>query len=524
MPHPAPLAAQQRLIAALRAPGALPGGGRVQVIETHISWVLLCGRFAWKIKKAVNLGFLDYSTLAQRRQACDEELRLNRRLAPSLYLAAVPIGGSADAPRIGSEPAIEYAVQMRRFPASALAEHPDTLARITPAHIDRFAHALAEFHAALPAAASGTRLGRAAAIARAMRENFLPLPDTPECRALQRESEAEFTACAPHFARRRKAGQVRECHGDLHLGNLILQRGRLRAFDGIEFNPSLRWIDVISELAFPVMDLIHHGRPDLAWRLLNGWLEHSGDFDGLAVLRFYLAYRATVRAKVDALRAQQAGLTPATAAMLDHDSGRYLQLARACLARPQPALILTHGLPGSGKSHFAQAALERLGAIRIRSDVERKRLFGLAPLQTSRARFAENLYSADATRRTYDRLHTLAREILGHGFPVIVDAAFLRHAERAYFAELAHTLGVPFAIADLPGELPLLRARILARQTRGGDPSEANIDVLEKLARIAEPLTSAERCIVVNCTDTARGLSNLIQHMTRAPAQNRNSP
>ncbi|OGS91381.1 MAG: hypothetical protein A2Z95_08765 [Gallionellales bacterium GWA2_60_18] len=504
------LESRQRLVAALLDPHRYPEAVRqVCLIETHISWVLLAGRYAYKIKKPLNLGFLDFSTLELRRHYCEEEFRLNRRLAPQLYLGVTAIGGDPDHPQLGAQPAIEYAVKMRRFPAACLMDRQLARGGIAPQHIDKLAATLARFHAGLSAAAPDTPFGSLAEIRAAAMQNFeqlQPLLGTDEgVTQLQAATGAELAACAAIFEQRRTAGFVRECHGDLHLGNIALINDIPVPFDGIEFNPALRWIDVMDELAFPVMDLLHRNRPELAWRLLNAYLEITGDYVGMAVLRFYLAYRATVRAKVDAIRAAQPGLRRRAANDLLHTSKNYLDLARNCLANPSPALIITHGLPGSGKTTFAQSALEHLGAIRIRSDVERKRLHGLDALNDSRSRFGESLYSTGATQRTYARLLDLARELLEYGFPVIVDAAFLREEERARFRELARQMQVPFAIAAMPSDKQLLRTRIARRRMQASDASEADIAVLEKLAAVAEPLTRQELRRTADFADGARG-------------------
>lgn len=486
---------QQQLVAALREPGRLPdANGPVELIETHISWVLLSGNYAYKIKKAVNLGFLDFTTLVARRHFCEEELRLNRRTAPDLYLDILPLGGSPTQPVPGAQPALEYAVRMRRFANADLMDTRLQQGLVTPQHIDALAKRIARFHAALPAA-SGDIAGHAADAAHAaaqqnfaqLREHLSDAADLDLIDALARASEAEFAAHADVLAARSAQGFVRECHGDLHLGNIVLIDEVPVPFDGIEFNPDFRWIDVMSEIAFTVMDLLHRGHPELAWRLLNAYLEASGDYAGVAVLRFYLAYRAAVRAKVSAIRANQAGLS-ATARSEELASCRsYLALAQRCLQAPRPALIITHGLPGSGKTTFSQAALQRLGAIRIRSDVERKRLFGLDALESSRDQ--ADIYSPDATRRTYDRLLGLSHILLTAGFSVIVDAAFLKRDEREAFLELARQLEVPFVIASLQAPDEVLLERLRLRQN---DASEADATVLAMLQARQEPLSAPE--------------------------------
>jgi hypothetical protein len=491
---------QQKLIAALCDPHRyVPTVPSVQVIETHISWVLLAGDYAYKIKKEINLGFLDYTELDARKYYCDEEIRLNRRTAPDIYLDTVAIGGSLDAPEFGAQPALEYAVRMRRFDSSSLMDDLLLRGKISAEHIDLLAAGIARFHAGAPATDVSSEFGTAESINAAALQNFEQLrslltekADREEVAALEAATEAEYAACREIFETRRMQGFVRECHGDLHLGNIVLMGDEPVPFDCIEFNPALRWIDVMDEIAFSVMDLLHRDHPDLAWRLLNAYLEADGDYGGLSVLRFYLAYRATVRAKVCAIRVAQT-----------HNSGRaksnemaacrsYLALALQCLGQYRPALIITHGLPGSGKTTFSQLALQQIGAIRVRSDVERKRLFGLGTLENSRA-VAGDIYSPEATRRTYAHLQELARSILLAGFPVIVDAAFLKLDEREAFRELAQNMSVPFVIASLCAEDSRLRERI--RQRRN-DASEADVSVLDMLQSKQQPLSPRE----LSCT------------------------
>ncbi|WP_321576200.1 bifunctional aminoglycoside phosphotransferase/ATP-binding protein [Ramlibacter aquaticus] len=275
-------------------------------------------------------------------------------------------------------------------------------------------------------------------------------------------------------------------HGDLHLANLVeMPDGSVAAFDGIEFDPALRWIDVADDIAFPVMDLEAQGRRDLAFRLLNGWLDWSGDHGALAVLRFALASRALVRAQVGLLQGQSAR------------ARRYVQAALRWMAEPAPRLAITHGLPGAGKSFAAQHWLEREGAIRLRSDVERKRLFGLRQDQDSRSAGLD-IYGPEAGARTYAQLMGLARAALAAGWPVVLDAAFLRRAEREAAAALARSLGLPFAILHCEASATVLRERL---RTRQGDPSEADEAVLERLQAAHEPLDADEAAHVIRLPD-----------------------
>ncbi|MDX8398744.1 MAG: AAA family ATPase, partial [Gallionellaceae bacterium] len=493
---PSDYAKQQTLIAALRDSQHFPHAAQlVHVVETHISWVLLAGRYAYKIKKSVDFGFLDFTSLDDRKFYCEEEIRLNKRLAKKIYLDVVAIGGTPDKPLIGAQPAIEYAVRMRRFATAKELDHLLAHGLLLPQYMQQLAETLANFHSALPVVKADSIFGEAATIRAAAMQNFETLLSLlaarPECEFVSELSLTSAKACAAgekYFARRRAQGFVRECHGDLHLGNIVLIGERVIPFDGIEFNPALRWIDVMSEVAFLVMDLLHGQRPDLAFEFLNDYLEATGDYAGVSVLRFYLAYRAAVRAKISAIRAFQPDINQEVQTHVLKDCRDYLTLASECLSEYRPALIITHGLPGSGKSTFAKAALVRLQGIRIRSDVERKRLYGISPLADSKSETGSGIYSADATRCTYTQLLELARELLEAGFPVIVDAAFLRQVEREQFYALAQRMTVPFAIVALSASTATLSTRILRRREAGMDASEANINVLHKLQTTHQPL------------------------------------
>lgn len=488
------------LILALQSPDCYPHPvTEVRLLETHISWVLLAGDFAYKIKKPVDFGFLDFSSLAKRQFFCHEELRLNQRFAPGLYLNVIGIGGSSLKPVLDGQPAFEYAVRMRRFPEQDVLEHVLERGELTRQHLQALAKRLADFHAALPLAASDSGYGNAEQVAAPARQNFQQLAlllDASYSARLQNvhaASEAEYQRCKPLFEQRLKSGKVRECHGDLHLGNIVLLDTQPTPFDGIEFNAEFRWIDVINDLAFLLMDLQHRQRPDLAYACLDTYLQASGDFSGLDVLRFYLGYRAVVMVKVSAIRAKQLG------GQIDlTQCERYLSLAEQFYRPTKPALIITFGLPGCGKTTVSQLVLEKYQAVRLRSDVERKRLFGLSAEQNSDSAIDGGIYTQEATRRTYQHLLGLSEHILQCGLNVIVDAAFLKTDERLAFRQLANRLNVPFAIVSISVDESLQRQRILARQL---DASEADLAVLDKLKSAAECLTDHERPWVVNLSN-----------------------
>ena len=470
---------------------ALAGALGAELIETHISWVLLAGGFAYKVKKPVRLPFVDYGTLAARRHFCEEELRLNRRLAPSLYLGLTRITGPEAAPELdGAGPVLEYAVRMRRFaPGALFGERMDagTLAR---EDVDRLAALLAGFHGASAPAVLDDRIGTAQLRRRAALaalEGACPAASAARQAQLRTWLEAQAAALAPLWTARRDGGHVRECHGDLHLDNIVCLDDAVAAFDCIEFDAALRYIDVIDDLAFAVMDFSARGRGDFAFRLLCDWLDRTGDHAALPALRFSVVYRALVRAQVAQLRGP--GNEPA--------ARRYLECALSWTRPAQPRLFITQGLPGSGKTFRSQRLLEREGAIRLRSDVERKRLFGLGMLEDSRSRGLD-LYGAESTARTYGHLLAAARLALRCGYPVILDAAFLRRDERDRAHALARELGLPFFIVRCEAPLQVLRERLLARK---GDASEADTAVLEKLHALALPLERDELPLVYSEAD-----------------------
>ncbi|OGS82055.1 MAG: aminoglycoside phosphotransferase [Gallionellales bacterium GWA2_59_43] len=466
--------------------------GEVRLIETHISWVLLAGDYAYKIKKPVDLGFLDFSTLALRLQACEEEVRLNRRLAPDYYLGVVAITGSPDAPHMnGVGASFEYAVQMRRFPPEDTLDQLAQRGELGIGQIDRLAARVAHFHSHECAVASiDMPWGEPDAIARPVAENFQllaeRLPGSAQLKRLRDWSETEHRRLTPLILERKRAGFIRECHGDLHLANLAWVNGELVIFDCIEFSPALRWIDVISEVAFCYMDLLHRGQDELAMRFLNAWLEATGDYGGMTLLRYYAVYRAMVRAKVAALRAGQAGGGEAERAEVD----TCLQLAERLAQGAPPQLWITHGLSGSGKTTLTQSLLQRQGMIRLRSDVERKRLVGLDAL--ARSGVGEGLYTQQAGQRTYHHLADLAEILLDAGWPVVVDAACLERWQRDLFRDLARRRGVEFWILDVQAEPATLRERIASRMAQGVDASEADLRVLQRQLETAQALAPDE--------------------------------
>ena len=500
----------------------------VRLVETHVSWVLLAESLAYKLKKPVQLAFLDFTTLAARRHFCEEELRLNRRLAPALYLDVVDVCDSPQGPTFGGAgPVVDVAVRMRRFPDGALWSEMLAEGTLAPRHIDALAQRLADFHRDAAVAPPGSGFGSPAshervtqgvidaidAVDARRRADGTPGPaiDWPALRAWLVQQQ---TALAPLRAARLRAGRVRECHGDLHLANVLQLAGEATAFDCIEFDADLRWIDVLDDIAFLAMDLLANGRRDLAFRFINAYLAAGGDYDGLPLLRHGMVCRALVRARVTALSQKQG--THSVARCGQHD---YLALASALSCSVDARLAITHGLPGSGKSFAAQGVVEAAGAISVRSDVERKRLFGLGARQSSRGHVPGGIYDLAATQRTYSRLREIATAALAAGWPVVVDAAFLLRSEREAFSAVAASRCVPFTVLDCQAEQPLLRQRLAQRQVDGVDASEADAAVLDRLTAVDEPLAAAERAAAI-VVDAAQRLppATLARRWLAAPA------
>jgi hypothetical protein len=495
---------QTDLIAALQNPALYPHPVHgFRVLETHISWVILTGTRAYKIKKPVDLGFLNFSTLELRRHYCEEELRLNRRFAPDLYLDVVAITGTVQAPQInGAGPAIEYAVRMREFDQAARVDISLAREPADPTLFDALAETIARFHCNAPRSDGVQPFGTPEAVWAPIAENFTQIRQHEiaaeihqELALLERWSKNTFARLRAQLQARKDEGFIRECHGDLHTRNLVRLDEAIVPFDCIEFNPNLRWIDIVSEIAFLKMDLDATGHPELARRALNAWLEHNGDYAGVALLPFYLCYRALVRAKVAITQAENAVAAERTQ-MLD-EFERYVALARRYTQPAHPFLLVMHGLSGSGKSTLSLQLVEQLGVVRVRSDVERKRMFDLAPHTRSESGINTGIYTAQTTDAVYRRLLQLAELMLSAGFGAVLDATYLRRSQRDAAFELARRLKVPCVLVDCQAPKDTL-ARLIEQRARGAaDASEADLRVLERQIATQEPLTETERARAV---------------------------
>lgn len=490
----------ERVIQGLFAPDAYPHPAQqVEHVETHISHVLLAGEHAYKLKKPLALGFLDFSTPERRFHCCEEEIRLNRRLAPDLYLGLVPVLGTREHPRIGApgDPGrvLEWAVHMRRFCQDGLLDrHP-----LDATLVDRLAERLAAFHAEIPPAPADSPYGTPKAVLSPMLENFRQVRARVAVAAneerldrIEAWSLDRWRALLPVIERRRAQGRVRECHGDVHRGNIALVDGEPVIFDALEFSARLRWIDTASELAFLLMDLEQAGEWALAGRLLNRYLEIGGDHEALAMLDLYKVYRAMVRAKVLAIRLGQSGLGADEKRAHRRACQGYLALAEGYMRQRRPRLLIACGLSGSGKSRIGRHLREALPLVHLRSDIERKRLFGLPAEARTTAAEGSGIYFPQATEWTYQRLLQLAGRILDDGYDVLVDATLLTRKRRAAFRALAEARGAELVILAMTAPFEILRSRVIRRLEKNEDVSEASLEVLERQRRILEPLTADE--------------------------------
>jgi len=477
--------------------------GQMELLETHISWVVLTGEWAYKIKKPVQYPFLDYSTIPLRERFCHREVQVNRLWAESLYQDVVPIFGAGERLRFGvaqeqpakDESLVDHAVRMTQFPQTALLIEQLKAGNVTPEMAETLGGFLADLHERIEPVRYQEDLIRGGAIDPAM-ENFDYLlgviaandPDRERIEHLKCWTDQSIDQLLPLMERRARGGSVRKCHGDLHLGNILFLDGRFILFDGVEFNDAFSQIERLNEMAFLAMELSEHGFVSHSRRLINQYLESTGDYDGLALLRYFLVYRAMVRAKVDLIRQAQKGPSDNNEGeffpRFSNEGRCYLDYAKNVTSPPVPELWITYGLSGSGKSTMSSRVVESKGFLRVRSDVQRKLIACHDPYAKTPRHELANLYSTEMTLLTYERLWNLVDRILQVGFGVIVDAAFLKLDQRKPFQELAKQHGVPFKILVCEASTDELKQRL---KTRGPDPSDADESVLEEQLLVAQP-------------------------------------
>lgn len=489
----------------------------IQLVQTHISYVLLTGDFVYKLKKPVNFGFLDFSTLEKRQHFAQEEVRLNQRGAAKLYLDVVPVAQSGEAFHLGSEASetgevVEYAVKMVQFPQETLLSERFDRGELTEADIEALAKRLAAFHAQSTTNDYIRSFGTVDKIRQAFDENYTQSEGYIDRAQTQAQWDATkaytdrfFVDRATVFADRRTADKIRECHGDIHLRNIACWDGEMLLFDCIEFNEPFRFVDTMYDVGFVCMDLDARGRSDWANLLLNTYLEQTGDYEGVQVLPLYLSRQAYVRAKVTSFLLDDPAIPDDVKQASAKTAADYYQLAYDYTQATQGRVIVMAGLSGSGKSTTAKAIARQQGAIHLRSDAVRKQLAGIPVEQ----RGSDEMYTPEMTQKTYDRLLDLALLLAAQGQTVILDAKYDRVALRQAVIEQTQAAGIPLTIVACEAPMDVLRERVAARS---GDIADATVAVLE--GQSFEAFTDSEQEFVksVNTTEDLKAqleLANL---------------
>ena len=497
-------------------PAAYPHpAGDIRLHETHISWVVLAGDYAYKLKKPVDLQFLDFSTVAKRRAACEDEVRLNRRLCPDLYLGVTEVVQRGGRYVVGGRGRTgEPAVRMRRMPAEGMLPHLLAEGTVDVRLVRRIARKLARFHARAATGRGVDEFGVPAAVRANWRENFeqtAPFVGSVVDAGVHRRIVAfveQFLRERHGLLERRVAGErIRECHGDLHARNICVAGRRLWLFDCIEFNPRLRCSDVAAEVAFLAMDLDHYGRADLAAAFVQRYLRESGDSDLPRLLDFYRCYRAYVRGKVLCLRLTEADVSEEEAATDRAEARAYFDLAWAYAGgmtppgeHSKPLLVLAMGLPASGKTSLARALAGRLGLVHLSSDVVRKELAGLRPRDRAGGAFGEGLYDPAMTRRTYAALRRRAARWLRNGHSVVLDATFGSVAERAAARRLAERTGARLVIFVCTADEATTLARLRAREDDPTIESDARLAQWSALRAAFVPPDELPEAVTIDTT------------------------
>ncbi|WP_044410579.1 bifunctional aminoglycoside phosphotransferase/ATP-binding protein [Thiomicrospira microaerophila] len=496
----------------------------VQLIETHISAVFLTGEWAYKLKKPVNFGFLNFSQASQRKHFCELELTLNQRTAPQIYHSVVPVYQSSQNPTVFSfdvQPGlveVDTLVKMRQFDPSNVLSRYLKDHRLSQTQIEQLAQAIVDLHQQAEPVQPGDFLGSPTCVLQPMTDNFpslLSLLDQAELaisdaniqpeqiktrlKQLQNWTLNQHTLLAPLIEQRQAEGHVRACHGDLHLDNITLYQGEPLLFDGIEFNDQFRWIDTLSDLAFLLTDLDYRQQQALSQQLLNLTLQNTGDYAGLVLLRFYQTYRALVRAKITGLRYLQLDPKTQEAKQGLESLLTYITLAEsyAYLQNNTPCLYIMQGVSGSGKSYYANQVHQQTGAIIISSDRERKRLFGIAPAYRVDEQQKQHLYSQEMNIATYDRLYQSASAALQAGLNTLVDATFLKASHRQRFLELAEALNAKALIISIQPDAKQAEKLIQQRQQQNTDPSDANAQVMRRQLMQFEPPLDHEPALII---------------------------
>ncbi|KAB0669760.1 AAA family ATPase [Oryzomonas sagensis] len=506
---------QRNILKSLLKSSAYPeAAGVVELIQTHVSWIFLAGDTVYKIKKPVDFGFLNFSTIDRRRFYCHEEVRLNSRLCPDIYLGVVEVreapGGAAF---FGDGPIIDYAVKMRRLPAGRMLDQLVSRGEVTAADMRAVAKVIADFHLAAATSPAISEYGRRERVMANWQENFAQsaadnsrTPLSPDELAVIREWVSSFVESrAELFEKRIAQGFIRECDGDIHLENICLTDGRIYIFDCIEFNERFRYCDTAADIAFLLMDLDYHRRHDLAEAVQDEYLAASGDAGLLELVDFYKLYRAFVRGKVENLRQNDSGIDPQEQERAGVRAAGYFRLARGYIERQRQktTLFITCGLTGSGKSTLAAQLAFELGIATYNSDRVRKQMAALPPDTAMRVPFGTGLYSAAASEATYAELLRLAEAELGAGRSVVIDACFISRSRRRPFIHLAERLAVRCVVLHCACPETEHRRRLVAREAAGENISDGRLEILELQRDSFQPPDASEGLVVNVATDAA---------------------
>jgi aminoglycoside phosphotransferase family enzyme/predicted kinase len=505
------------LVKALLKPEAYPEKpGKIELVQTQMSFVFLTKEFVYKVKKAVDLGYLDYTTLDKRNFYCQKELELNRRLCPEAYLGVVPITQDRGAIRIGGRgEAIEYAVRMRRLPQKAMMDVLLANDGVSVEMITGVAQKLAAFHQKAETNAEISAFGEIKAVTRNTDENFDQTEkyigrtiSKDNYQRIKNYTNSFVGENAPLFNKRIKEGRIRDCHGDLHAAHICFADD-ICIYDCIEFNDRFRYCDVASEMAFLAMDLDHYGRADLSRSLVNAYVDESGDKELLELLGFYKGYRAYVRGKVESFKLDDPYISKGEKEKTLEVAASYFDLARA-YTRSKPVLFITVGLVGTGKSTLAKALAGRLGLAVISSDITRKQLTGVPLTEHRFEGFDGGIYSAELSRRTYDKLFSGAGDILSDGGSVVLDASFIRAEERLKAKRLAQEAGADFFIIECTLDEENIKRRLEGR-LKEGTVSDGRWEVYKPQKKAFDPVKeSPQRHAIV---DTSRPLGENIKRI-----------
>ena len=469
----------------------------VELIETHLSWILLTGEFAYKVKKPIKLDFVDFSTLSRRKYFCEEEVRCNAKYSDGIYLGVVAIVRNKEGllqisfDVEGDDNVEEWAVHMRQFDIRQQADALLGTAELTDAEVFRLGSSVGVRHIAQAPAAETEDIAIQIADNFHTIANLSCLHEEAEHLALIRSQTMRLVESnRAKLVRRKRNGYVRECHGDLHLANVVRLHGDLCAFDCLEFDRTLRNIDVWSDIAFMFMDLSFKGRTDLAYIFIDGYLDVTGDYDGGSLLGLFASYRAMIRAKINAIQCEQLLATSVVSSKQRLAALGYLNWAGLNAKKSAAYLIITHGFSGSGKSFWSKQLVSDLCCIRIRSDVLRKTTHGLGVLDSSHSDIATGLYSKEKNDQLYRAIAQQLHSLLASGENVLVDAACLHQWQQSIFCDVASDLDVQILCVDFTAPDQVLKKRVAARASQSGQVSEADGRVLDWQLGQQEPLLS----------------------------------